>query len=130
MQAQRVNGLSGSAVILLSLTALLTVLTGYFQQPQNDEGTAAHIFQLSIVMLVPLIVVFIFTSDWQHPVGNVKVLLFATALLVLAFGSLYYLEHVFYPERVRRAPSTTGIAAQNMATTLCVLSDGPVSISN
>ena len=57
MRGQQINRISGKVVIVLSLTALLTVLSGYTQPPQPpepDEGTAAHIFQLSIVALVPM----------------------------------------------------------------------------
>ncbi len=31
--------------------------SGYFQSLQPDEGTAAHIFQLSIVLMIPTILV-------------------------------------------------------------------------
>jgi hypothetical protein len=55
MTGQQINRVSGKFIIVLSLTALLAVLSGYFEPPQPDEGTAAHIFQLSIVALVPLI---------------------------------------------------------------------------
>ena len=58
MRAQQINRISGKALIVLSLTALLAVLSGYFQPPQPDEGSAAHIFQLSIVALVPAIFLF------------------------------------------------------------------------
>jgi hypothetical protein len=79
--------------MVLSLTALLAVLSGYTQPPQPDEGTSAHIFQLSIVALVPMIVVFLTTADWRKPMGSVRPLAFPAAALVLAFGALYYLEH-------------------------------------
>jgi hypothetical protein len=42
MRRQKVNGVAGMALIVLSLTALLAVLSGYFQPPQTDEGAAAH----------------------------------------------------------------------------------------
>ena len=53
MHGQQINRVSSMAVFVLSLTALIAVLSGYAQPPQPDEGTAAHIFQLSIVLLVP-----------------------------------------------------------------------------
>lgn len=59
MQALRINRPSGVVVLLLSLTALLAVLGGYTQPPQSDEGALAHLFQLSIVALVPVIVLFV-----------------------------------------------------------------------
>ena len=89
----QVNRLSGSAIIVLSLTALLAVVSGYFQPPQPDEGAAAHIFQLSIVALVPLVLIFFATADWQQPLRTVRRLALPAVALVLAFGALYYLEH-------------------------------------
>jgi len=67
MRIQQINRVSGIIVIVLSLIALLAVLSGYSQPPQPDEGTAAHIFQLAIVVLVPITVLFLATADWKQP---------------------------------------------------------------
>jgi Na+/H+ antiporter NhaD/arsenite permease-like protein len=63
MSSDQIHRISGKALLVLSAVALLAVLSGYAQRPQADEGTAAHIFQLSIVALVPAIVVFLATAD-------------------------------------------------------------------
>jgi hypothetical protein len=93
MQGQPINRISGKVLVVLSLTALFAVLTGYTHPPQPDEGAAAHIFQLSIVALVPMILVFLATADWRHPLRSVRPLAFPATSLFLAFGALYYLEH-------------------------------------
>ncbi len=93
MQAERMNRASGIGLMVLSLVALLAVLSGYFQPPQPDEGTAAHIFQLSIAALVPAALLFLGTADWKQPLRSVRFLAYPTAILVVAFGALYYLEH-------------------------------------
>ena len=96
MHGQQINRVSGKIVIVLSLTALLTVLSGYIRPPhppEPDEGAAAHIFQLSIAALVPMILLFLATADWKQPLRNARTLAFPAAALVLAFGALYYLEH-------------------------------------
>jgi hypothetical protein len=93
MRGQQINRVSGKVVTVLSITALLAVLSGYAYPPQPDEGAAAHIFQLSIVALVPTILLFLATADWRQPLRNVRPLAFPAAALVLAFGALYYLEH-------------------------------------
>ena len=93
MTGQQINRVSGKFIIVLSLIALLAVLSGYFQPPQPDEGTAAHIFQLSIVALAPLILMFLATADWRQPWRSARPLAIPAAALVLAFGALYYLEH-------------------------------------
>jgi hypothetical protein len=93
MRAQRINRISGGALILLALVALLTVITGYFGPRQSDEGAAAHIFQLSIVALLPMGLLFFATLDWKSPLRSTRVLAIPASVLVLAFGALYYLEH-------------------------------------
>jgi len=93
MLGQQINRVSGKVIIVLSLTALLAVPSGYTQPPQADEGTAAHIFQLSIVALVPMILLFLATADWRQPSRNARPLAFPVAALVVALGALYYLEH-------------------------------------
>jgi energy-coupling factor transporter transmembrane protein EcfT len=93
MRTQEVNRISGRVLFVLSFIALLTVVSGYFQPPHPDEGAAAHIFQLSIVALVPTILVFLATADWKQPWRRVRFLAIPALALVLAFGALYYLEH-------------------------------------
>jgi len=93
MRGQQINHATGKILIVLSLTALLAVLIGYTQPPQPDEGTGAHFFQLSIVALVLMILLFLATADWRQPLQSARPLAFPVAVLVLAFGALYYLEH-------------------------------------
>ena len=93
MGRQKINRFSGRGAIALSVIALLAVLSGYTQPPQPDEGTAAHIFQLSIVALAPMVLLFLITADWRQPLRNLRTLAFAVATLLLAFAALYHLEH-------------------------------------
>lgn len=105
MRSEQIHRISGRVVITLSLIALLMVLSGYLQPahtPQGDEGTAAHIFQLSIVAVVPMIVVFLATTDWKRPWQSARPLALPAAFLVLAFAALYYLEHYYLGPRVWR----------------------------
>jgi uncharacterized YccA/Bax inhibitor family protein len=93
MDGQRINRLSTIGILVLSLTALVTVLVGYTQPPQSDEGALAHIFQLAIVALVPMGLFFAFTTNGKRTIGSARLLGLAAGALVLAFGALYYLEH-------------------------------------
>jgi len=98
MRVQQINWVSSIALIVLSHTALLDVLLlGYTQPPLPDEGTGAHIFQLSIVALVPIGFIFLATADWTQPVRTVRRLAVPAAVVVLAFAALYYLEQFYYP---------------------------------
>lgn len=93
MSAQQINRLCSKGLLALSLTALVAVLSGYLQPPRPDEGTAAHIFQLSIVALVPMTFLFLATADWRQRLRSATLLALPATVLVLAFGALYYLEH-------------------------------------
>lgn len=93
MTSERWNRISGRVILVLSLTALITVLTGFTQPPQPDEGAGAHIFQLSIVALAPMLLLFLATADWMQPRRSIRPLAVPVSALVLAFTALFYLEH-------------------------------------
>jgi hypothetical protein len=97
VRTQQVNHVSSVAIVLLSVTALLVVLWGYTQPPLPDEGTGAHIFQLAILALVPMTLVFLTTADWSQPWRSARPLAVAATVTVLAFAALYFLEHFYYP---------------------------------
>jgi hypothetical protein len=69
------------------------LLLGYTRPRLADEGTGAHIFQLSILALLPSGLIFLATADWTDPMRTLRRLAIPAALTVLAFASLYYLEH-------------------------------------
>ena len=96
MTGRQINRVSGTVILVLSLTALLTVLIGYTQPPLPDEGALAHIFQLSIAALVAMVVVFVATADWKQGSRSARPLVWPGAALVVAFAALYYLEHYWY----------------------------------
>jgi len=69
MRALTIDRLSGAFALLFSLAALLLIVIGYLQPPQpppTDEGTLAHLFQLSVVLFVPALL-FVTTADRRHP---------------------------------------------------------------
>ena len=100
MTAPQINRLSGKIVTALSVLALLTVmiglLTGYKQPAPTDEGALAHIFQLTVVLLVPMILLFLGTVDWKRPWLGTRPLAIPATALIAAFAALYYLEHYWY----------------------------------
>ena len=93
MEGQQINRVSSRVILVLSLIALFTVIVGYTQPPQPDEGALAHIFQITIVLLAPVILLFLGTADWKQPGQNARRLALPAGALMLAFAALYYLEH-------------------------------------
>jgi hypothetical protein len=99
MNTKRLNIASSRILFVLSLIALLTVISGY-TQPRHpapaDEGAAAHVFQIAIVLVVPALLLFVFTADWKQPSRNALRLVVPGLALVAAFTALYFLEHVYF----------------------------------
>ncbi len=96
MDKQRINRGAGTFLMVLSVIALGTVLTGYFQAPQADEGTAAHIFQLAVIAVLPVSLIFFATADWNDVRRSARPLIVTGVCLIIAFSALYYLENVWY----------------------------------
>lgn len=102
MASRRVHDYTTAALHLFSFTALLPLLVvfvrgvaaGRLPAPEPDEGTGAHVFQLSIAALLPIGVAFLASADWNRPAALVRRLALPTMFVVLAFGMLYYYEHV------------------------------------
>jgi hypothetical protein len=102
MSEQGVNRISGHVVLGLTLFAaglvvgatVLATLGWFNPSPDGDEGTAAHLFQLAIVLLVPTGLTFLATANWQQPWNVAKRLVVPAAALVVAFSTLYYMEHL------------------------------------
>ena len=102
MREQRVNRISGHVVLGLSLFAMflvvgatvLTMLGTFSPSADGDEGTAAHLFQLAIVLLLPTGLTFLATANWRQPWDVARRLAVPAVALVVAFSTLYYMEHV------------------------------------
>jgi peptidoglycan/LPS O-acetylase OafA/YrhL len=97
MPIELINRTSRIVLTALSLTALLTVLWGYTQPPLPDEGTGAHIFQLSVVLGALAMLLVLVTADWTQPSHIMRRLAMPIAAFVLAFAALYYMENHYYP---------------------------------
>ena len=89
-----VLGLSLFAMLLVGGATVLTMLGNFTPSPDGDEATAAHLFQLAIVLLVPAGLAFLATAEWRRPREVAKGLIVPAAALMIAFSTLYYLEHL------------------------------------
>ena len=102
MSHEKINHLSGSIILGLSLFAMLLVcgatilvkLGKLDPAPGGDEGTAAHLFQLAIVLLLPAGLAFAASADWDRPLEVAKRLVVPTVALIVAFSTLYSMEHL------------------------------------
>jgi hypothetical protein len=99
MHSEKLNLFSARVVLVFSMIALVTVLSGYIQ-PRHpapvDEGAGAHIFQMSIVLTSGGLLLFLFTADWKQPWRHARRLALPGVALVAAFSALYLLEHVYF----------------------------------
>jgi hypothetical protein len=82
-------------MLLVVGATILTILGRFTLAPNGDEGTAAHLFQLAIILLMPTGLVFLATADWQHPLEIAKRLIIPMISLLMAFTILYYMEHIY-----------------------------------
>jgi len=102
MNNEAINRISGHVVLGLSVFAMLLVVgatvlatLGRFNpSPDGDEGTAARLFQLAILLLMPAGLAYLVTADWRQPVKVAKRLIVPALALVAAFSTLYYMENV------------------------------------
>ena len=99
MPSEKLNIVSSRIILILSLLALLTVLTGYLEPRHpapTDEGAGAHIFQIAVAVLMMTGLVFLFTADWRNPLRSARRLVLPGITLAAAFTALYLLEHVYF----------------------------------
>ena len=98
---RRLNTVSTVGLFVFSLAAIapllfvvLPVMLGGARAPlESDEGTGAHIFQLSIAALLPVGLLFAATADWSQPGKIARRLAFPVLVVIVAFALLYYFEH-------------------------------------
>ena len=75
--------------LLASFIVVVVIATGWLRH-DRDEGTAAHLFQLLILLQIPLFAIFLATANWRRLGAMAKPVLFQLAALLLAFGPVAY----------------------------------------
>ena len=96
MTTYRVHRVTCAAMLAFSAIALLTVTIGLLQPPHppaTDEGTLAHIFQLSVAAFLPAFLLFFATADWKDGRRSALLVAVAVLMLALAFAGVYTIEH-------------------------------------
>jgi hypothetical protein len=102
-QRVTLNRMSTVGMFILSAATLSVVLplwygmlTGHVPPPQGDEGTAAHVFQLCLALLFPAGLLFLATADLTKPVQALRPMALPALFVVLALGTVFYLENFYY----------------------------------
>ena len=96
MNPLSLNRVSFNALLALAILELGLVAYGSTQPPQPDEGAAAHIFQLALVLFVATLGVFLVSADWREPVRQIRRLAVPLVLVAAALALLLYLERVVW----------------------------------
>ena len=95
MNRQKINRVSAIVPVVMSLLAValvLVVVTTGWERHLNDEGAAAHIFQLLIVVQVPFILAFLATADWRRFAAIARPVALQVGSLFLAVGSVVFFK--------------------------------------
>ena len=88
---------SGWLPIAMSLSALLltvgyVAIFGISQQPQADEGTPAHLFQLLMAGQVPIMAFFAIRWLPEKPKQALQILVLQIVAALAAFAPVYFLK--------------------------------------
>ncbi len=90
---QKINNFSRVAPLIMSLLALVLVIEGLLQfgldHREVDEGWQAHLFQLLMLLQVPVVILFAATMNWKQPSRALLFLGLQAAAWSAAFGALY-----------------------------------------
>jgi hypothetical protein len=77
---------------LLAFAMVLVAVTTGWERNLKDEGIAAHLFQLLIVLQVPLILTFPATENWLRVGQTIRTLGLQVLAVGLAVGSVAFFK--------------------------------------
>ncbi|WP_421847291.1 hypothetical protein [Novosphingobium sp.] len=92
MTRTQIHSVSGIGPLVLSgvALALLTIVLGTgWERNLNDEGTAAHLFQICVALQIPLIAVFALTSTSGEKAATARMLALQCAALVFCLAMVF-----------------------------------------
>ena len=91
--SRKIHNFSRVAPVIMSLLAFALIIEGLVQfglhHREVDEGWQAHLFQLLMVLQVPIVLLFAATANWKHPGRALRVLGLQAAAWGAALGALY-----------------------------------------
>jgi peptidoglycan/LPS O-acetylase OafA/YrhL len=86
MDVQHINFTSGIALVVLSLVALGGVLLGLRKPPRARVRKPHPLFEMSVLVMCVVIVVYLGTADWSQPRGALPLAL-SGLVLAVALGA-------------------------------------------
>ena len=95
MLRQTINRIGAVAPFIMSLAAFILVLVAVaagWDKGTRDEGAAAHLFQLLIVLQIPFILAFLATADWKRLMRAAGVASLQITAVGLAFGPVAFFK--------------------------------------
>ena len=91
--SHKIRNFSRVAPVIMSLLALALIMEGLAQFGLHhravDEGWQAHLFQLLMVLQVPMMLLFAATANWKQPRQVLLILGLQSAAWTIALGALY-----------------------------------------
>lgn len=91
--SQKIHNFSRVAPVIMSLLALALIMEGLaqfgFHHREVDEGWQAHLFQLLMVLQVPIVLLFAATANWKQPSRALLILGLQAAAWSASLGALY-----------------------------------------
>jgi hypothetical protein len=91
--SQKIHNFSRVAPVIMSLLAFALIIEGLVEfglhHREVDEGWQAHLFQLLMILQVPIVLLFAATANWKQPGRVVPVLGLQAAAWCAALGALY-----------------------------------------
>ena len=88
----RATAIAPAFMSVLALAIALTSVTTGWERHMQDEGAAAHLFQLLIALQAPLVLTFLATSDWGRLGKIAGTILTQLVALAAAFSVVAYFK--------------------------------------
>jgi hypothetical protein len=90
---QKIQNFSRLAPLIMSLLSLALIIEGLVQfglhHREVDEGWQTHLFQLLMLLQVPIVLLFAATANWKQPRRTLLVLGLQAAAWSASLGPLY-----------------------------------------
>ena len=90
MDLHRLNDLAGVALVLLSFFALGVVLADFRQPlraPVKGKHQASPMFEMAVLVMCAVVVVFLATADWHAPQRAARPLAYCGIAIAAAIGA-------------------------------------------